>query len=115
MGWDGDHAHAFTVGSRHYGDPFFRTPDFDDEEDIRCGAALATGASIGYRYDLGACWEHTIKCERMLDLSADGTYPVCVAGTGDAPVEDWTGGPELKISFDQDAINRQLAGIGSFP
>jgi hypothetical protein len=35
-----------------------------------------------------------------------------VAGKGDSPVEDWTGGPE-SIPFDQDAINRRLAEIGA--
>ncbi|MGI9003682.1 MAG: IS1096 element passenger TnpR family protein [Pseudonocardia sp.] len=107
MGWDGDHLHAFTVGPRHYGDPFY-SPDVDDEEGLRCSAAFTSTSTIAYRYDFGDCWDHTITHEKTLDLAPDTTYPVCVAGKGDSPVEDWIEGPESE-PFDQDAINRQLA------
>jgi len=109
MGWDGDHLHAFTVGRRSYGDPF-DVPDVDDEEGLRCSAAFAPRDTITYRYDFGASWSHAVKCERVLGLAAGTTYPVCVAGKGDAPVEDWIDGPESK-PFDLDEINRRLAGL----
>ena len=111
MGWDGDHLHAFTVGQRAYGDPF-NSPDTDDEEGLRCSVAFAARENISYLYDFGDRWEHTIKREKVLDLTPDMTYPVCVAGKGGSPVEDWTSGPE-SIPFDQDAINRRLAEIGA--
>lgn len=107
MGWDGDHLHAFQVGPRTYGDTYY-SPDVDDEEELRCSAAFGPRDAITYRYDFGANWTHTITCERVLDLVAGTTYPVCVAGRGEAPVEDWTDGPESR-PFDPDEINRRLA------
>ena len=109
MGWDGDHLHAFTVGRRQYGDPFY-TPEAGAEDALRCGAAFSGRERIGYRYDFGAGWNHTITLERVLDR-AGATHPVCVAGRGDAPVEDWTGGPDT-TPYDQDAINGRLAKLG---
>jgi len=109
MDWDGDHLHAFAVGRKSYGDPFC-SPDLNDEEGLRCSAAVAPKNTITYRYDFGAGWHHTILCERVLDLSADTTYPVCVAGEGDSPIEDWTSGPE-STPFEQDTINRRLAEL----
>ena len=92
MHWDDDHLHQFTVGRNGYGDPFY-TPELADEERLRLGAAFATTDTITYRYDFGACWDHTVRCEKVLDPPTDAAVPVCVTGRGDAPVEDWTGGP----------------------
>ncbi|MGH3566600.1 MAG: plasmid pRiA4b ORF-3 family protein [Pseudonocardia sp.] len=108
MDWDGDHLHAFTVGQKHYGDTFF-SPELDDEDRLRCSDAFTTATSITYRYDFGDCWDHTITCERVVDLDDGATYPVCIAGGGDSPVEDWIEGPD-STPFDQDTINRRLAG-----
>ncbi|WP_199506313.1 hypothetical protein [Geodermatophilus sp. TF02-6] len=40
--------------------------------------------------------------------------PVCVIGRGDAPVEDWTGGP-ASVPLDLENINRQLTRYGGGP
>ena len=106
MNWDDDHLHRFTVGRNGYGDPFY-TPDLADEERLRLGAAFATTDAITYRYDFGACWDHTVRCEKVLDPPTDAAVPVCVTGRGDAPVEDWTGGPQT-IPFDLQNVNRRL-------
>ena len=106
MHWDGDHLHQFTIGRNRYGDPF-RTPELADEERLRLGAAFATTDTITYRYDFGDCWDHTVRCEKVLDPPTDAAVPVCVTGRGDAPVEDWTGGPQT-IPFDLQDINRKL-------
>ncbi|MGH3612310.1 MAG: IS1096 element passenger TnpR family protein, partial [Pseudonocardia sp.] len=81
----------------------------DDEDRLRCSDAFTTATSITYRYDFGDCWDHTITCERVVDLDDGATYPVCIAGGGDSPVEDWIEGPD-STPFDQDTINRRLAG-----
>ena len=52
--------------------------------------------------------------ERVLDRAVGVTHPVCVAGRGDAPVEDWTGGPET-TPFDRDVINGRLVELGAQP
>lgn len=63
---------------------------------------------MDYLYDFGASWDHTVACEKQLDLVEATTYPRCVAGHGDSPVEDWNGGPE-SVPFDLDEIHRRLA------
>ena len=111
MEWDEDHLHAFTVGRRSYGDLNF-DGDYDDEEQLRLTRAFASSSTISYRYDFGDCWDHSIHREHVLDLVDGATYPVCVAGRGDAPVEDWTDGPQ-STPFDRDEINRRLARLGA--
>src|SRR5436309_1801449 len=64
--WDDDHLHQFTVGRNRYGDPFY-TPELANEERLRLGAAFASTDTITYRYDFGACWDHTVRCEKVLD------------------------------------------------
>jgi hypothetical protein len=84
-----------------------------DEEGQRLADAWSRPTDkLAYLYDFGASWQHTIACERVLDLAAGTTYPVCVAGGGDSPVEDWTEGPESK-PFDLDATNRRLANLAA--
>ncbi|MDN5917312.1 MAG: plasmid pRiA4b ORF-3 family protein [Pseudonocardia sp.] len=107
MHWDDDHLHAFTVGRNRYGDPFY-SPDLGDEEGLRLSAAFAGTDTITYRYDFGDCWDHTVRCEKVLDPPKGAAVPVCVTGRGDAPVEDWTGGPDT-VAFDLEGINRRLA------
>jgi hypothetical protein len=109
MEWDENHLHAFTVGRRSYGDLNF-DGDYDDEEQLRLTRAFASNSTISYRYDFGDCWDHSIQREHVLDLVDGATYPVCVAGRGDAPVEDWTDGPQ-STPLDRDEINRRLARL----
>ena len=111
MEWDENHLHAFTVGRRSYGDLNF-AGDYDDEEQLRLTRAFASSSTISYRYDFGDCWDHSIHREHVLDLVDGATYPVCVAGRGDAPVEDWTDGPQ-STPFDRDEINRRLARLSA--
>lgn len=40
--------------------------------------------------DFGAGWYHDITREKVLDLEPDPTYPVCVTGAGDFPIEYWS-------------------------
>jgi hypothetical protein len=113
--WDDDHLHMFTVGPRQYGDPGF---DFEgDEEEITLSAALArTRKPITYVYDLGDHWEHEIVLEKAVEPDPSGTYPLCIDGRGDAPVEDWCedDGPAW-ITFDQVDINSRLTRLNSAP
>ncbi|MGH3873796.1 MAG: plasmid pRiA4b ORF-3 family protein [Pseudonocardiaceae bacterium] len=112
MNWDGDHLHAFAVGHEHYGDPF-TSPDLDDEESLRlAGAFTPSIKTITYRYDFGAGWCHDITCERVLDLDVGATYPVCVTGKGDFPIEYWTEESDQEpVPFDQDKVNSRLAEL----
>lgn len=87
------------------------TADLGDEEQPRLSAAFAAPDTITYRYDFGDCWEHTVRCEKVLDSPMGAAAPVCVTGRGDAPVESWTGGP-ASVPFDLEGINRRLARYG---
>ncbi len=110
MNWDGDHLHAFSVGNEHYGDPF-NSPDFSDEESLRLSGAFTPSIkTITYHYDFGASWYHDITCERVLDLDVGTTYPLCVTGRGDFPIEYWTNedDDQQAIPFDKDKINIRL-------
>ncbi len=113
MNWDGDHLHAFHVGNEHYGDPFYST-DLYDEESLRLSDTFTPSIkTITYLYDFGASWYHDITFEKVLDLDVDATYPVCVTGRGDFPIEYWTDedDDQESIPFDQDKVNSRLADM----
>ncbi|MGH4022942.1 MAG: plasmid pRiA4b ORF-3 family protein [Pseudonocardiaceae bacterium] len=113
MKWDGDHLHAFSVGNEDYGDPCY-SPDLHDEERLRLSGVFTPATrTITYLYDFGASWYHDITREKVLDLEAGTTYPVCVTGSGDFPIEYWTdeeNGQE-PIPFDKDKVNSRLARL----
>ena len=113
MNWDGDHLHAFFVGNDHYGDPF-RSPEVHDEERLRLSDAFTPSTrTIRYLYDFGASWYHDVIREKVLDLDVGATYPVCVTGSGDFPIEYWTDEDDDQepIPFDEEKINIRLAGL----
>lgn len=113
MNWGGDHLHAFSVGNEHYGDPF-TSPDLDDEESLRLSGAFTPSIrTITYLYDFGASWCHDITCEKVLDLDVNATYPVCVTGRGDFPLEYWTDEDDDSepTPFDKDKVNSRLADV----
>lgn len=109
--WDDDHLHAFTIGRRQYGDPHF---DMDyDEDKITLAAAFARARKpISYVYDFGDSWQHEITLEQVVQPDPAATYPVCVGGRGDAPVEDCGEDEPAWIPFDQDRLNTRLARLG---
>lgn len=86
---------------------------WDDEGDGALAAVLPQpGTSIGYIYDFGDSWDHTITLERIVERDDGLDYPCCVTGRGDAPVEDRSpDSPEEPIPFDRDLINRELARL----
>lgn len=109
--WDNDHLHGFAVGRRQYGDP-----DFDaeyDEDQITTAEAFDRGrSSISYIYDFGDSWRHDIVLETFVEPDHAVSHPVCVAGRGDAPVEDLNEDDEPAwIPFDRDDINARLGRL----
>jgi hypothetical protein len=114
LDWGEDHLHTFAVGGADYSDPFFELPEHGDEERIRLTKALPRpGTKIAYTYDLGDCWDHEITLEKILDIDNALTYPICLTGRGDAPVEDYNpDAAEDPVPFDKDDINRRLAKLG---
>ncbi|HEX3780612.1 MAG TPA: plasmid pRiA4b ORF-3 family protein [Pseudonocardiaceae bacterium] len=108
--WDNDHLHAFTVGRRQYGDPYFDAEY--DEDKITIGEVFARGRkTISYVYDFGDSWLHDIALETVVEPDPAVSHPECVTGRGDAPVEDSGEDEEAWIPFDRADINAQLARL----
>jgi hypothetical protein len=69
----------FTTDSGRYADPYFELDDCDDESGIRLSRTLPrSGATIGYLYDFGDSWKHTITLEKIDQPETAPTHPVCV-------------------------------------
>lgn len=79
---------------------------------MRLGKLLPrAGGRMSYVYDLGDWWDHQIIVERIMDAMETGCAPVCVGGSGDAPVEDWSPDDDRRPTpFDLAEINRRLEG-----
>jgi hypothetical protein len=108
--WDDDHLHAFTIGRRRYGDPYFDI-EYDEDEITLITAFARARKPISYVYDFGDSWEHEIVLENTAEPEPDSTYPVCVDGRGDSPVEDSGEDEPAWIRFDQAGINTRLARL----
>lgn len=134
MGWDDDHLHMFQVGREFYG-----PPNLEVRPERTCRLAeVASQAKckLGYTYDMGDCWEHTILVEKILD--GCGSVPTCVGGARACPMEDcggmggyldllsiladpsdpehedrleWAGGRIDPEAFDLEAADLSLAGL----
>jgi hypothetical protein len=63
MGWTDSHLHLFMAGREEIGDPR-QLDDVEDEAHVTVGELVALGwKSLGYIYDTGDDWEHTIRIE----------------------------------------------------
>lgn len=94
MGWYGGHLHAFDVDGTDFGppDPDWGTDDLDENK-YRLGAVLATvGGKMGWDYDFGDGWEHTVLVEAITPTDPQLEYPRCITGKGSCPPDD-CGGP----------------------
>ncbi len=114
MDWDGDHLHSFTADGVTYSSSYPGLDDASDEDMARLSRVMpAVGSVVTYVYDFGDWWEHVITLEKIVvDADPAATYPMCVAGDRDAPVEDWNPEfPEKPTPFDLGEINRRLAGL----
>ena len=109
FGWDDDHLHMFTVGRRHYADPFHRLEETASEDSMRLHQALPQPkATMSYTYDLGATWRHQIVLEKVLD-DHPLPHPECLTGQGDNPIEYYDpDDPADPVHFDVAAINKLL-------
>ena len=112
FGWDGDHPHEFTLGTKRFS-AFARLEETEDEGSVRIREAAAAGGKIAYTYDFGTNWEHEITVEKTLPRDHSKDYPVCVAFRFDSPVEYWSEEePEEPEPFGLKEVNRRLAALG---
>jgi hypothetical protein len=114
FGWDGDHLHAFAVGARKYSDPFFELELTADEDEMRVRDAFPPGGrKVGYEYDFGASWIHEITRQKAIRPDPEQVYPVCVAFSGDSPIEyPSEENPREPEPFSLADVNRRLAKLG---
>ncbi len=94
MGWEDVHLHRFRIHGKYYGISRAGGLLFvDDPCQVRLSdLELRAGERFVYEYEMGACWHHEIRLERVLPLDPGKTYPVCTGGARDLPRED-CGGP----------------------
>ncbi|WAL66718.1 plasmid pRiA4b ORF-3 family protein [Amycolatopsis cynarae] len=106
--WNDDRLHSFQVGPRQYGNPFFNMPYNEDETTL--AEVFDRGrTSISYVYGIEGNPYHDIELERLVEPDPATSYPVCVTGRGEAPVED---GPD-RTPFDRAGINARLGRLES--
>ncbi|MGH3621557.1 MAG: plasmid pRiA4b ORF-3 family protein, partial [Sciscionella sp.] len=109
FGWGDDHLHLFTVGRRHYADPYHGLEETVPEYSMRLHQALShPKATMSYTYDLGAGWRHEIVLEKVL-REHPLPQPECLTGQGDNPIEHYDpDDPADPVPFDPAAINTLL-------
>ena len=94
MGWSGTHLHKFFIRGKEYGVSYEGGIIFNDNpettylKDFR----FREKERFFYEYDFFDSWEHEIRVEKKLDVSAKTKYPKCISGSRAAPPED-CGGP----------------------
>ncbi|MHA6794030.1 plasmid pRiA4b ORF-3 family protein [Pseudonocardia bannensis] len=97
MGWTDSHLHEFDVGGIRYEQP---GPDWDVGE-VGHGAKAklfrlaGQGDRLGYVYDFGDGWTHTLTVEKILAPEPGVRSPRCVSGRRACPP---AGHPNLQPS-----------------
>lgn len=129
MGWDDDHLFAFQIGRQS-------APSRVQLAEL----AAQRIKRIGYLYDMGDSWQHTLRIEKKLAADPAASYPRLVDGAGCCPPEDcggisgfyafleaiadpqhpdhddcldWYGGPFDPTDMDVAQINQELARIAA--
>jgi hypothetical protein len=140
MGWTDSHLHEFEVNGVRYGlpDPDWGIGEVSDEAKAVLFRLVGQGDRLGYVYDFGDGWTHTLTVEKILAPEADVRYPQCVSGRRACPPEDvggpwgydgflkamaepdhpehvermeWAGGPFDPAAFDLDEVNKALESL----
>lgn len=93
MGWSDAHLHQFRQGTRRDSPEFLSAFDVTEgasgiaETDVQLSQVLREpGDKLGYTYDFGDDWEHTIKVEAV--LPEPPPLPRCTKGRRACPPED---------------------------
>ena len=140
MGWTDSHLHQFRKGDQRYADPSHEVDDTIPESHVALGELLRRkGDLLGYEYDFGDSWTHTIRLKAVLPAAEAGALPRCVGGERACPPEDcggvfgydnllailadpkheeheehleWLGGKFDPSAFDEKAATRALRRVG---
>jgi len=130
FGWTDSHLHRFASGgsgfdmsAQLYLCPFDVEEGEDEgvpEEEVRLDEVLVeVGEKLHYDYDYGDGWEHVVRLDAVLDLSAGAPVARCTGGRRAGPPEDCggVGGYEALVAageidgddFDAAEVNALLA------
>ena len=91
MGWGDYHLHQFFAGGMCFGvpDPEYGADDMLDQKKYKISDFLVREKDrIGYEYDFGDSWNHTITLEKILPFDKAAVLPFCLKGKGACPPED---------------------------
>lgn len=91
FGWDGGHLHAFETPYGDFGQADRELGRRAEGSVTLEQVAPAAKDEIRYTYDFGDDWAHDIVVEKVLDLDATLTYPLCTGGRRAAPPDDCGG------------------------
>ena len=96
MGWTDSHMHQFNFQGRLFSKPMADTfvDDWGTENEAKTQLSqlLTTEKSkLGYEYDFGDSWCHTITLEKILPPDPEQPLPCCIKGKGACPPEDCGG------------------------
>ncbi len=101
-GWTDSHLHQFNVsaplqdGRVRVGIPF--DDGFDPHDTVLPGWGLPiadfftlASRKVGYEYDFGDGWVHSVTLEKVFPLEKGVVYPCCIGGRRACPPEDCGG------------------------
>ena len=94
LGWTNSHLHEFDVDGARYGvpDPDWGVDQVAAETKAKLFRLVGPGDRLGYVYDFGDNWTHTLTVKNIAVPEPGVRYPRCVSGRGACPPED-VGGP----------------------
>ena len=97
FGWQNCHLHQFIDSSTFYqpgggDDDFFSMMEVEDSNGLRiCDLLRWEQEKVGYEYDFGDSWLHTVLLEKVLKSGPKQTLPLCTKGKRACPPEDCGG------------------------
>ena len=117
MGWENWHLHSFHLWGKDYGLSYAGGTWYaDDARRVHLGNfPWRVNDKFTYTYDFGDYWQHQVRVEKVLPVTAVLTMPVCVSGRRACPPEE-VGGPSGydqrtldQFSWRYEALDRLLA------
>jgi len=111
MGWWNSHLHEFEIGGRRFGMLLHNdldAPNTENETRFHLkNFPFEVGQQIGYLYDFGDNWQHTLEIEKISESTKSRLY--CLEGNGSCPYEDagGVGGYEYALSAEKDPTHPQ--------
>ena len=88
MSWGNYHLYSFYIGKERIGLPSDFDNDLLNAKKIKLKDMLSLKQKLGYVYDFGDNWEHTLIVEKILDEKDIKECPICLKGERACPPED---------------------------